>query len=161
MKWRETVQGQLATEADELSSAGNHVGALALLEQALAFNTKDPVVLVYRGRELHSLERYDEAEQSLRDALAIDDNLTHAWNELGMLMESKEAFEEAAFCFEQSAKLSPNVDVLTMLANMQLAFDPQKSVENAKRALSFDPDWDEAQTILKSAKRQIRERGEE
>jgi tetratricopeptide (TPR) repeat protein len=161
MRWRETAQGRLATEADELSSAGSHADALALIERALEFEPRDPMILAYRGRELHALERFDEAERSLRDALGIDRGLTHAWNELGMLMRSRGFFEKAAFCFEQSAEVSPDVYVLTILANMQLAFDPQKSVENAESALAIDPDWDEAQTILESAKRKLRRRGED
>ena len=156
MKWRETPQGRLATDAGDLSSKGNHAEALALLERALEYKRRDPMVLVYRGRVLSALGRHEEAEQSLRDALGVDGNFSHAWSELGMLMESKGSFEKAAFCYEQSVKISPSAEVLTMLANMQLAFDPQKSVYNAERALSIDPEWAEARTVRDSAKSEIR-----
>ncbi len=157
MKWRETAHGRLCVEAVELSSDGMHAEALDLLERALEIKPSDPKALVYRGSVFHALGRYHEAEQSLRDALEIDRSITHAWNELGMVMESIGLFERAASCFEQSAKISPNTSVLTMLASMQLAFDPQKSVHNAERALSIDPTWDEAQAVRDAAKRTMSE----
>jgi tetratricopeptide (TPR) repeat protein len=155
MKWRATPQGQLATDAAELSAKGNHSEALALLERALEFNRMDKAVLVYHGRELAALGRYDEAEHSLRSALSVDETFSHAWNEFGMLMELKGEFEKAAFCYEQSAKIAPSVEILTVLANVQLVFDPQKAADNAERALAIDPEWTEAQVIRNSARMQI------
>ena len=156
VKWRETKRGRLATAAGELSDRGEPARALVLLEQALALKPGDPVLLTYQGRVLRALGRGGEAERVLRGAIDVDEGLVHAWNELGMLMEEREEFEEAASCFEQSAKRAPNRDVLTMLANMQLAFDPRSSVENAERALALDPEWEEARRVLASAKRELR-----
>lgn len=161
MKWRDTRQGKLATDASEFSSKGNHAKALLLIEEALALSPKDPMVLVYQGRVLLALGRHDDAEQSLRAALGIDGNLPYAWNELGMLMQSRGAFEKAAFCYEQSAGISLSVEVLTMLANVQLAFDPEKAIETAERALSVDSEWTEAQAVRNAAKNEIRRRSEE
>jgi tetratricopeptide (TPR) repeat protein len=160
MTWRATPQGQLATDADELSARGNHSEALALLERALEFNRMDKAVLVYYGRELAALGRYDEAEHSLRSALSVDETFSLAWNELGMLMQlkgafDKGAFEKAAFCYEQSARIAPSVEILTVLANVQLVFAPQKAADNAERALAIDSEWTEAQVIRNSARIQI------
>lgn len=154
--WRETPHGLLATRASALSDQGKHADALELLAQAIELRPEDPLVLTYQGRILGALGRYDEAEQVLRQAIGIDPKLPFAWNELGMLMESREEFDKAAFCYRQSADLSPCVEIWTMLANMLLAFDPQESLEIAERALSIDPDWDEAQDIRDAALREIR-----
>jgi tetratricopeptide (TPR) repeat protein len=159
MKWRWTPQGQLATEAADLSSKGNHSEALALLERALEFNRMDKMVLVYHGRVLTALRRYDEAEHSLRAALGVDGTFSHAWNQLGMLNEDQGKFEKAAFCYEQSVKSAPTVEILTMLANVQSAFDPQKAADNADRALSIDPNWDEAQAVRDNARAQLKRLG--
>lgn len=156
MRWRDTPQGRLATEANELSAKGDPAGALDLLDRALEIRPRDPIVLVYRGRVLIASGRHDEAEQSLRTALGIDGNLSHAWNELGMLMESRGKFEKAAHCYEESARMAPCAEILTMLASMQLAFDPQKAIESAKRTLSLDSDWSEAQTVLDAAEKETR-----
>jgi len=160
MRWSETPQGRLATAASNLSSEGSHLEALELLEGALNIK-RDPLVLVHYGSVLRALRRYDEAEQALLAALEIDEDLSHGWNQLGMLLQFREEFEKAALCYERSVKISPNVDILTVLANVQLAFDPEKSLENAERALSIDPDWAEARTILDAAEREIHRRSSE
>jgi tetratricopeptide (TPR) repeat protein len=159
MKWSETPQGKLARTASDRSDQGKHSEALELLDRALEIKHDDPVVLTHYGAVLRKLQRLDEAEKPLRAALRIDQELTPAWDHLGMVYQEREEFEKAAYCYEQSARITPRAAVLTMLANVQLTFDPHKSLENAREALSLDPQWDEAQKILDSARREIRRLG--
>ena len=73
-----------------------------------------------------------------------------------MLKQSEGLFERAAFCFGRSAEIAPSAEILTMLANVQLAFDPRQALENSERALSFEADWEEARVVQNAALRQIR-----
>lgn len=152
MKWRETRRGQLATEASKLSSKGNHSDALNLLERALELKPKDPLVLVYRGRVLHALARYGEAEKSFRDALNIDGNLCYAWNELGLLFEDRGFFEKAADCLTRSVQLRPDFNSYTVLAKVELMFDVDAALSDAEKALELNPGWDEAIQVRDAAK---------
>ena len=155
MKWRESKQGQLATEASKLSSNGNHSLALSLLELALEHSPKDQLVLVYYGRVLHALGRDKEAEHSLREAVAIRSDLCYPWSELGLLLKDCKRFGEAAECFQKSAQLHPDASTFTLLAELELSFDADSSFRNAMKALELDPNWDEAIQIAARAKAAI------
>ncbi len=151
MKWRETKRGQLATKAGELSSHGKHKDALCLLDQAIEIEPEDHIILVYRGRVLASLERYDEAEHSFRRSLEIRDDLVYAWNELGFLLKDRERYEEAAECLRTSVSLEADYNTYTMLASVEMMFDKVAALSNAQKALKINPDWDEAIEIRDEA----------
>ena len=152
MQWRETMHGQLATKASKLNSEGNHSDALCLLEQAIELRPRDPILLVYRGRVLHALARFGEAERSFREALHIDRGLCYAWSELGLLLMDCKRFEEAAECLQESANLKRDFSTYTVLANVQLAFDAHSALMNAQKALELNPNWDEAAEVRDEAK---------
>ena len=110
------------------------------------------------GSELHDLGKLDEAERILHQALDLDSRFHLAWAQLGLVMGAREEFEKAAYCFEQAASISLDKSVYTMLANMQLAFDPWSAATNARQALSFDPGWEEASRVLATAQKEIARR---
>jgi tetratricopeptide (TPR) repeat protein len=72
--------GQLA------ESKGDHVAALALVEQAMASNGRTATFHVSRGAVLLALGRADEAKQALQQALRLDRNSAEAHNALGNVL---------------------------------------------------------------------------
>jgi len=161
MKWHDTPQGRLVTESISLSDQGLHAEALEKLDQAEALPGYRYAVLTHRGCVLHEAGRWKEGETALRAALALNERFVHAWNALGVLLKSREDYEEAAACYSRSAEISPTASVLTCLAGVQCAFDLDSAVVNAERALQHDPEWEEAIAVRDAALERIRERDED
>lgn len=162
MKWSQTEQGQLTLRARELLfDDRNAEGAVELLDKALELEPDNHHILTYQGVALHELGRFEEADRSLRKAVGINSDDMHAWNALGMLNEDQEFFERAAFCYEQSVRISVSVENLTVLANVQLVFDPHSSARNAELAMALEGDHEETRVILESAHRELRKQTEE
>lgn len=165
MKWHETEHGRLCIQSYVLAEDGDLEGSLALVEKALALRPDHPFVLTYYSRVLRSLSRFDEAEAAVRAASERHEEfrvsapaiMSKVWGEYGTLHEERGAYVKAAYCYELSAKLRPRASMFTILASVQLTFDPQSALHNAQRALGMDPDWDEAQVILAAAKRLLSE----
>jgi Flp pilus assembly protein TadD len=57
---------------------------------------------------LFRLERFDEAEASLREAIAIDPRFPVARFRLGRVLERKKRLDEAVAELEQAARLDPS-----------------------------------------------------
>lgn len=110
-----------------------------------------------KGDFLREMKQFAESEFAIRKALEIKPSADYAWAELGLLFKERELYEEAATFYERSVKLRPDHCVYTLLANVQLAFDPHAALANAERALKLEPGWEEAIAIREAAKRQLEE----
>jgi Flp pilus assembly protein TadD len=137
----------------DLSDAGLHLGALALLEQARALSPDDSLLETHLGTVLVELGRLDDAEGAFRGALAISPRLDHVWNGLGRVMLLRGYARKAALCFEQSVEVAESVASLSILARAQLDFEPALALQSADRALGIDPTWVEAQSVREEALR--------
>lgn len=78
-----------------------------------------------------------------------------AWVELGRVQYDRGWYEVAAICFRTALEYVSDKGLFTILANVQLTFDPPAALESAKKALAMDPDWEEAPGIAKDAEDHI------
>jgi tetratricopeptide (TPR) repeat protein len=93
--------------------------------------------------------------ETLNTAVRLDERSNLAWAELAQAYEMQERYEKAAFCYEQAAEIKPNVSYYTMLANVQLTFDPESAVQNADKALEIEPGSEEATGVRNRAQELI------
>ncbi len=110
---------------------------------------------MYRGRILHALGGDKEAERSFREAIDLKSDFSYAWSEIGLLLKDCERFVESAECLRQSALLRPDCSTYTVIARVELEFDPDASLRDATKALELNPDWDEAIQIQNTAKQMV------
>jgi tetratricopeptide (TPR) repeat protein len=86
--------------------------AITAYREAIRLNRKlpaqSPWPLANLGTLLFRLERFDEAEASLREAIAIDPRFPVARFRLGRVLERKERLDEAIAELEQAARLNPS-----------------------------------------------------
>lgn len=143
--------------ARKCTEDGNLEGALSIMEKAIVADPSNPVLIIYKGQLLLDLSREEDAEKEFKRALKLDPKNPYAWGHLGLLMQSREEFERAAFCFQRVVEEIPDHNTLTILANVQLAFDPESALLNAEKALQCNPEWEEAKEVLRTAKKHLRE----
>ena len=136
---------------------GDLDGALQEIERVLQLRPENTLLWTNKGAFLRDMDRLDEAEQALVRALEQDKRNFFAWTELSQVYESKELFEKAAFCLEQSVEIKPNFTTYTMLANVQLAFNSESALRNANKALKLNPKWEEAERVKRRAQQYMRE----
>ncbi|MDH5287421.1 MAG: tetratricopeptide repeat protein [Betaproteobacteria bacterium] len=97
------------TEAQLYRDAGDHKGALAVLDQALV-ELPDASELIYdRAMVLEKLDRIDEAEKALRRLVELKPDDAQALNALGYtLVDRTPRVEEGFALVERAHKLAPN-----------------------------------------------------
>lgn len=66
--------------------------------------------------------------------------------------------ELAAKNFKNALKLHPDFNLYTIIASVELAFDPDLALVHATKALEIEPNWEEARNILNMAKKLIAEK---
>lgn len=60
------------------------------------------------GVQLYYRNQLDQAAQSLEDAVAVQPELTEAWNNLGVVYTALNRPEKAIYAFQSAAELDPN-----------------------------------------------------
>ena len=95
--------------------------------------------------------RFSDATKASREALRLDRNSAMAWCELGLGERGLGHVDAAIDFFKRALALRESKEILTLLANLQLARSPREAAVTARRALAIDPDWEEAAAILKAA----------
>jgi len=153
-----TTAKELADRSRVAADSGDYVTALLLIDRAIK---EDPYHIRYpvtKGSFLRVLRRFDESEELLRQSISTFSVNYVAWTELGLLQRDTNGFEAAAFCYEQSIRQREDFNVYTLLANVQLAFDPRCALLNAEHAIKLNPDWDEAIAIRDRARSLIENR---
>ncbi len=144
-------------DAWNLAEQGDYARAVRLVDRALKLRPTWSKPWVVKGHFLREAKRFDESEAVLRKALGIKCADHYAWTELGLLFRDRELFQKAAFCFRRSLEIRPDFNVYTLLANVELTFDPASAVANAEKALKLKPGWHEAIRIRDSGKRLMRD----
>lgn len=142
---------ELFRAAGQLEARGDLEGALAQVSRAVELEPESPVCWAAKGQVLFRMGRLDAAEHACRKAIELDDRAYYAWTELGFVFEEQELFEDAAFCFGKSAKLQPTASLFTLMANVELTFDVRAALRHAQRAITLDPDWQEAWMVRDAA----------
>jgi tetratricopeptide (TPR) repeat protein len=96
-------QGSLA------EARGDHDGAAALYERAIALAPEDPTGYIYLGTMRWRRGRLDDAVRALRRAVTCTDGpLDEAWCNLGLVLRSRGDYLEALECFRAALALDPD-----------------------------------------------------
>jgi len=104
-RWMQDLNGML-----EAYRAGDYEIALHFID-AMKDNRSDRGYFSFRGDMLLYLGRFDEAEQCLRQSMALHSDPKRralAYSSLGGLLLERRRYDEAMECFQNSLKLWPN-----------------------------------------------------
>ena len=129
----------------------DYVGMLTNAQQAIEAKSTQFWGWLLRGRALRHLNRFGEAEQSLRHAVDLAPDKAAPYAELGKVLKQQDRLEEAIHQYEQAIALAPgNVEYHLSLgdayrANGQTA----QAVRTYQRVLKLDPDNAIAQQALR------------
>lgn len=139
----------------DLAENGNLKDALSIVECEIKAEPQNPLPITIKGMFLREASRLEEAEKELKIALRIDPGHPAAWGQLGLIWRERGFYQKAAFCFQQLVEKVKDHSAFTLLADSQLAFDPQAALSSAKQALQYKPDFDEALEILRLAQESL------
>ena len=130
-------------QADALEEQGKFLEALDLLQRLESLG--DPVILTRIGALRYELERWDESEASLLEALKADANLWLAHFYLGLVYRAQGRFEMAEAALLQALRNEESSGTLNVLGVVQLDLgQKQQAQESFRRALAANPDDEEA-----------------
>jgi tetratricopeptide (TPR) repeat protein len=90
-----------------LLDSGSAAPAITLLEKA---SSRDPDVLNALAVAYTGAARYQDAEQTLRRALEVDDESPATWLNLGITLEAQSKLPGAAQAYERALALEPNFE---------------------------------------------------
>lgn len=91
-----------------LQRGGDMEGSVAAYRHGIALKPDDVLALNNLGTVLHCMDRSEEAEEALRDALRQDSDFSMAWYNLGNVMKDTLRFDEAVSCYERAITLRPD-----------------------------------------------------
>lgn len=149
----------LLEQALKLFGGGDSDSALDKLDEAIALaRPKGSVIWATKSRMLYSIGRLDEAVEAAKSAVRIDPKVPFAWAVLGSIYMDREQFREAALALGKATEIDEDFGLYTLLAAAESQFDPEAAVKHAKRALALNPDWQEAEAILRSAEMKLADR---
>jgi protein O-GlcNAc transferase len=121
---------------------GKILKSLAANQKAKEVNPQDVDVHNNLGNVLEKLEKFDEAQNSYRQAILLKKNCTEAYYNLANLLNKLGKFDEAEKNYNQAIKFNPNfAEAFTNLAyllNKLGRFD--ESIINFKKALKINPE---------------------
>lgn len=98
----------LFESARALLMKGNYKKAIEAYDRILVPLPQSARVRVGLARCHRSLERLDEAERCLKDAVAVNPMYVHAFHELGLVYLQQERIDEAMRAFDSAIQLSPS-----------------------------------------------------
>lgn len=105
------------------------VAAMAISDHRLAAKMFDEVVKLSPapihwlslGEALGKLGRYEKAEESFKNALALDPGFVDAWYNMGVMYEQAGMAEKAEECYEKCCAIKETASARNNLANTQRA----------------------------------------
>jgi tetratricopeptide (TPR) repeat protein/ADP-heptose:LPS heptosyltransferase len=113
-------------------------------------NRDHPFILHALGVIAYQEERYDEAIELIREAIANSPETPQYHNTLGLALEALGRFEQAANAYRQAVLLKP--DLAEAYGNMAIALQAQglyaAAVEKCKQAVLLKPDYAEAYNTM-------------
>ncbi len=131
---------------DCYSNIGNRDLSMECFQSVLEVEPKHLVATHNFARELHFLDRLEEAERYYLQALEIDPNCASALNNLGVIYQTQAKFEQAKQYAEKAYQLQPSLaDVHNNLANIyECLGDGSRCREMFEQAIALRPDYPEA-----------------
>jgi tetratricopeptide (TPR) repeat protein len=109
------------------------------------------------GERFLNVELYEEAIEYLKAAYEGDPGLSGVFNKLGIALRQGKKFEEAERFYREALTTSPdNANILFNLGRVYIDWRQWKNVEKtAQKALEIDPDFVEAQKMLRFARKHM------
>lgn len=131
----------LALRAEKLFNSGDLLQAQGLLEELLALNPRDPVVLTNLGYTEHLLGQQENALKHCLAAVDIDPDSAAALENLGAVHMHQQQFPEAKAAFERGIMIKPDQASLhTALGLVHLQYNQFSEALNCHmRAIEIDP----------------------
>lgn len=126
--------------ATNLASRGNHEAAAKLYEQALSHEPGNAALLTALGETLCECNRFDEAEALLREALAKNEKLGHAWMNLARCLLQRGELQAALEAADKCVKYAPD-DSMSWANRAAVQYNLQKygaALASARRSLELD-----------------------
>jgi len=124
--------------------------ALEMIDQALALELESSVAFRLEGRAYHQLGLLEDAIDSYRQAILIDDEDVWSMNNMGLIYIEQERFDEALRPLARAVELSP--DVAIFHNNLGVALEQAghyRAAEDAFRAvLVIDDAYEKAEVNL-------------
>lgn len=130
--------------------------ALREIEQAIALRPENALYHFAKGNVHCKSGAYRAAEDSYKHAHGLRQQWTDPLRALGGMAYDRNLFDEAKRWYEAVVKIEPQVDALTLLANIYLNEDPELAWMHASHALTLDPTWEEAIALRDEALEKVR-----
>lgn len=128
----------LFDEALELINAGDPVAAEKLCREAVERNPKDVNMSGLLGAVLIKRRRLDEAEQVLKQTIALAPTFAKAHEDLGYALLEQERYEEAVEVLQKAARLDPKLDAARFNLGKALASTGRGKEADAAFEASFE-----------------------
>ena len=130
-----------AVMAEVLQQTGDDRGAFKEFSRALALDPADPITLLWQAQFYAKLNRWQDAERTLKRVLILRPNYWIAYNELGFALNSQGKYSEAIDQFRAACVAAPGSSMAFSnlgTVHMQLGHFPE-AVEYLKKSLSLKP----------------------
>lgn len=128
----------LFDEALELINAGDPVAAEKLCREAVERNPKDVNMSGLLGAVLIKRRRLEEAEQVLKQTIALAPTFAKAHEDLGYALLEQERYEEAVEVLQKAARLDPKLDAARFNLGKALASTGRGKEADAAFEASFE-----------------------
>jgi tetratricopeptide (TPR) repeat protein len=133
-----------------LLEQGRHAEGVALMDQTLALDPRQPGMLMNRGAALVALDRFDEALSSYSLAIALQpENARHeAFNNLGVYLQGLKRFELAVEAYTKAIALEPEFPEAwgnRAISRLTLG-QPALALADFDKAVALKPDYADAWT---------------
>lgn len=133
----------LLAEILVLREAGDHAGALGLVESALLETPEDPDLLYEAGMLAEHIDALPRMERHLRRLIELDPDHAHAYNALGYSLADRGLrLDEAEALLSQALELAPD-DPFILDSMGWVRFrrdDPSGALQYLERAYALRPD---------------------
>ncbi len=151
--------GELGTQYAEL---GDYHNAAASYREALRLEPANAEWLRSLGGVLQLIGRKDEALSFLKMAVKLDGNSVDAWRNLGVVQADRQAWTEAAACFERAAALTPQNSEIHRYRSVALenGGDLERAAAASKEALRCAPGNAAARALFANQMKALGREGE-
>jgi tetratricopeptide (TPR) repeat protein len=131
-----------------LAFTGQTDPALAALDGLPEWQLAQPALKTIRARILREAQRFPEAEEDARAAVAGDPAEPQAWMELAEALVARDESTEALAALEEVIERDPdNVRALRLRAALTTASEPEAAEATLDRALELEPGEPWTQTL--------------
>lgn len=150
---------ELILEAWDQEMLDKHGNAAAKALQAVTLDPDDWYINTSLGVFLREKGDLKKSLQFCKRAVELAPEMPLAWGTLAVTYLEQEKFNKAVESFAKSLELEERPNTYTMMASAKISLgDLEGAIKDSKRALELDPDWDEAEAMLKEAQELLDDR---